>query len=335
MAFPKGAVLLALIAVAVGALAAVVPGRITRTGGRIVLMAADNHPLDYPTTQGLVFMDKYLREKTNGRISLDIFPNETLGPEKVSIEQTQLGIIDINRVNVGPLVQLAPELSVFVLPYIFRDVDHMRATLDGPIGDEMLHSMEPKNLIGLNYYDSGARCFYTSEKPISSPADLVGLKIRVMKSEIMMDMVEALGGSPTPMAFGEVYTSISTGVIDGAENNWPSYEDTRHYEVAKYYSVDEHSLSPELTVMSRRTWDRLAPADRELIMEAARASVPVQRKLWHERELAAEKKVRDQGCVVTEVPDKTAFIEAMKPVYQKHANSPRMRELVRRVREIK
>jgi tripartite ATP-independent transporter DctP family solute receptor len=300
---------------------------------KIILMAADDHPLDYPTTQGLVFMDRHLRERTNGRISLDIFGSKTLGEEKVTIEQTQLGIIDINRVNINPLVQISPELGVFALPYIFRDVDHMHAVLDGEIGEELLHSMESRNIIGLCYYDSGARSFYNTERPITKPSDLRGLKIRVQKSEIMMDMVKALGGSPTPMAFGEVFTSLQTGVIQGAENNWPSYRYTGHYQAAKYYSLDQHSMAPEMVIMSRRTWERLDPGDRGLIMEAAKASVPYQRKLWKDLEIKDEKVVRDNGNIINEIPDKTPFIEAMKPVYDKHVKDKRMRGLVARIRE--
>jgi len=300
----------------------------------IILMAADDHPLDYPTTQGLVFMDRYLRERTGGRISLDIFPSKTLGEEKVTIEQTQLGIIDINRVNINPLVQISPELGVLALPYIFRDTDHMHAVLDGQIGAELLHSMESHNLVGLAYYDSGGRSFYNTVRPVTKPSDLQGLKIRVQKSEIMMDMVKALGGSPTPMAFGEVYTSLQTGVIQGAENNWPSYHYTGHYLAAQYYSLDRHSMAPEMVIMSKRTWDRLSEQDRELIKEAAAASVPHQRKLWEDLVKKAEKVIREHGNKVNPIPDKTAFIQAMDPVYQKHVHTRRMKDLVARIRAV-
>lgn len=314
------------------------PGTILISGcnqqkDKLVLMAADDHPLDYPTTQGLVFMDKYLRQKTQGRISLDIFPNKTLGEEKVTIEQTQLGVIDINRININPLVQISPELGVLALPYIFRDIEHMHAVVDGPIGDELLKSMEDKDLIGLCYYDSGARSFYNTTRPVTKPQDLQGLKIRVQKSQIMMDMVAALGGSPTPMAFGEVYTSLQTGVIQGAENNWPSYHYTGHYRVAKHYSLDQHSMAPEMVIMSKKTWERLPEKDRNLIREAALASVSHQRALWRDLEKKAEAAIRQAGCVITEIPDKSAFMEAMKEVYDKHVRDPRMKELVEKIKK--
>ncbi len=301
----------------------------------IVLMAADDHPLSYPTTQGLVEMDRYLKEKTDGRISMDIFPNKTLGDEKSTIEQTQLGIIDINRVNVNPLVQICPELGVLALPYIFRNTEHMHAVLDGPIGEELLMSLKDKNLIGLCYYDSGARSFYNTERPIEKPSDLEGLKIRVQKSEIMIDMVRALGGSPTPMAFGEVYSALQTGVIQGAENNWPSYDYTGHYLAANYYSLDQHSMAPEMVVISRRTWENLSKADRDLIKEAALASVPRQRKLWRELEKKAEKKIRKHGNIINKIPDKSKFMKAMDPVYEEHVQNPRMKKLVERIRAVK
>jgi tripartite ATP-independent transporter DctP family solute receptor len=300
---------------------------------RQVLMAADDHPLDYPTTQGLVFIGDYLAQKTGGRLTLDIFPNKTLGDEKSTIEQAQLGALDINRVNVSPLAQLAPELGVLSLPYIFRDIDHMHAVLDGPIGEELLSSLEPWGLVGLCYYDSGARSFYNNQRPILHPADLVGLKIRVQKSEIMIDMVQALGASPTPMAFGEVYSSLQTGVIQGAENNWPSYDYTGHYQAAKHYCLDEHSLAPEMVVISKRTWDRLSAEDRALIKEAARASVPRQRELWKALEKEAEAKIRAAGNQINQVADKNEFIRAMDPVYAKHVQDPRMKDLVKRIRE--
>jgi len=305
-----------------------------RDGGRIVLMAADDHPLEYPTTQGLVFMHDYLHKKTDGRIQLDIFANKTLGEEKVTIEQTQLGILDINRVNVNPLVQLAPELGVLALPYIFRDVEHMHAVLDGEIGEELLLAMEDRNIIGLCYYDSGARSFYNTQRPIHKPKDLEGLKFRVQKSEIMLDMVKALGGSPVPMAFGEVYTSLQTGVIQGAENNWPSYQYTGHYRVAGYYSLDQHSMAPEMVIMSKRTWDRLSPEDRALIKKAAKESVSFQRNKWGELVEKAKKIIVDNGNTITEIPDKEAFIKAMDPVYEKHLKDPKMKDLVRRIRAV-
>jgi len=299
-----------------------------------VLLAADDHPLEYPTTQGLVAMNRYLTEKSGGRLSLDIFADSVLGEEKVTIEQTQLGILDINRVNVSPVAQISPELGVLVLPYLFRDQAHMRRVLDGEIGEELLGSLGRYNLVGLCFYDSGARNFYNRVRPILKPADLVGLKIRVQESAIMVGMVKALGGSPTPMAFGEVYSSLATGVIDGAENNWPSYEYTGHYQVAGYYSLDEHSRVPEIVLMSRRTWARLSPEERALIKEAARASVPAQRKLWSALEEKARRDVEANGARVNAIPDRRPFEEAMRPLFDQVLTDPKLRALVERIRAV-
>lgn len=303
-------------------------------GGGKVLLAADDHPLEYPTTQGLVAMDRWLEEQSGGRLRLDIFADSVLGEEKVTIEQTQLGIIDINRVNVSPVAQISPELGVLVLPYLFRDAEHMHRVLDGEIGEELLHALAPYNLIGLCFYDSGARNFYNRVRPIWRPADLVGLKIRVQESAIMVAMIKALGGSPTPMVFGEVYSSLATGVIDGAENNWPSYEYTGHYQVAKFYSLDEHCRAPEIVLMSKRSWERLTPEEQGWVQAAARASVPVQRELWSALEAKARREVEAQGAQVNEIPERKLFEDAMRPVYEQFLTDPNLRALFERIRAV-
>ena len=203
-----------------------------------VLIATDDHAIEYPTTQGLVRIKEIIEEKSQGRIQVLIRPSAQLGSEKEAIELTQMGIIDINRVSCSPMAEFAPEFAVYSLPYLFRNAAHEWAVLDGPIGRGLLEKLAPRRLIGLAYYDSGARSFYNNVRPINSPDDLKGLKIRVQKSEVMIDLVRALGGQPDPIACEEVYSSIQTGRIDGAENNPPSYLTTNHYEVAKYYSLD-------------------------------------------------------------------------------------------------
>jgi TRAP-type C4-dicarboxylate transport system substrate-binding protein len=203
--------------------------------------------------------------------------------------------------------------------------------MDGPIGDEILAAFEPHGFIGLAYFDGGSRSFYNRERPIRSIEDLAGLKIRVMQSDVFVDMMAALGANATPMPFGEVYSSIQTGVIDGAENNWPSYESTGHYEVAGYYTLNEHLIVPEVLVMSKISWDKLSPEDQALVRQAARDSIPVNRELWAAREAESEAKVRAAGVEIIEDIDKTPFIEAMVPVYQKHANTPVLQSLVERI----
>lgn len=287
--------------------------------GKIVLKAADVHELSYPTTQGLVKMKELLEAWTDGRISVQIYHSAQLGSEKETIEQTQFGGLDINRVNVNPITQIAPEFKVFALPYIFRDADHMHKVLDGEIGQEFLDKLAKKELIGLAYYDSGQRSFYNTQRPVRNIKDLKGLKIRVQKAEIMMDMVQAVGASSTPMAFEEVYTALQTGVIDGAENNLPSYVTKGHYEKAKYYTMDGHSRVPEIVLFSKKTWDRLTPEDRALVRRAARESVAHQRKLWQAKVDEARRTAVASGCEIITVTDIQPFIDAMKPVYEKHA----------------
>jgi tripartite ATP-independent transporter DctP family solute receptor len=285
----------------------------------IILKAADDHELTYPTTQGLVKMGELLKEWTDGRIIVQIFPLAQLGSEKETIRLTIAGEIDINRVNINPLTQIVPEFKVFSLPYIFSDVDHMHKVLDSSIGRELLEMLEPYGLIGLGYYDSGQRSFYNSKRPINCIDDFSGLKIRIQKADIMTDMILALNAVPVQLAFEEVYTALRTGVIDGAENNYPSYITKGHFEVAKYYIQDEHSRVPEIVLFSMKRWTTLSPEDRELIIKAAEESVPYQRELWQLKVEEALIEIKDAGCEIISDIDKEPFIKAMEPVYDKHA----------------
>jgi TRAP-type C4-dicarboxylate transport system substrate-binding protein len=210
----------------------------------------------------------------------------------------------------------------------------MHKVLDGEIGREVLESFRDHDLVGLAYYDAGSRSFYNSEKPITSIEDMEGMKFRVMQSDVFVDMVDALGGNATPLPYGEVYSSIQTGVIDGAENNWPSYESSGHFEVAQYYTLDQHLMVPEVLVMSEQSWNQLSEADQEIIRQAAKESVPHMRELWQAREEASKEKVREAGVEVVEEIDKTPFIEAMDPVYEKHVTSEDLQALVERIRAV-
>ncbi len=302
-----------------------------KRGGVIILKAADDHHKGYSTVEGLYLMAKLVEEWTNGRIKIEVYPGAVLGSEKETIEQTQMGIIDINRVSIAPLTALYPKLSVFALPYIFKSREHMWKVLESDIGQNMLLELKKVGLIGLGYMDSGARSFYTVEKPILSPDDLKGLKIRTQKSPVMMDMVKAMGGKPVPMAFEEVYSALQTGVIDGAENNPPSYYETRHYEVAKYYSLDEHAMVPEIIIMSLRTWDALSEQDRQIIKMAAIAAQELQRRLWLKDEEIALQKVKEAGCKIYH-PNKEPFIKAVQPVYEKYAK--KYMDLIKKIQEM-
>ncbi|MDR6955716.1 tripartite ATP-independent transporter DctP family solute receptor [Ancylobacter sp. 3268] len=298
-----------------------------------VLRSADIHPDGYPTVEAVKYMGELVKQRSNGRLDIQVFNNAALGSEKDTIEQTRFGVIDMNRVNTAPFNNLVPQTQVLGLPFLFRSVDHMHKVVDGPIGDEILAAFEPHGLVGLAFYDSGARSFYTTKKPIKSVADLKGMKIRVQQSDLWIAMMKAFGANATPMPFGEVYSSLETGVVDGAENNWPSYESSRHFEVAKNYTLTEHSLAPEALVISKVSWDKLSPDDQKLLRQAARDSVGKMRELWLAREKASEEKVRNAGVKVLTV-DKTPFIEAMKPVYDSFVTDPKMKDLVTRIQAV-
>ncbi len=297
--------------------------------------SADVHPADYPTVEAVKYMGKVLGEQTKNHLGVKVYPSGTLGTEKDNIEQLKIGGLDMMRINVGPLNSVVPETIVTALPFVFRSTEHMRKVLDGPIGDEILASMEAQGLVGLAFYDSGARSFYTGKKPIRTLADIKGMKIRVQQSDLFVAMLEALGANATPMPYGEVYTALKTGIVDGAENNWPSYESSRHYEAAKYYSLTEHSLAPEVLVFSKKVWDTLPKEDQLAIRKAAKESVPYMRKLWDEREVNARKTVEAAGTQVSAVANKQEFIDAMKPVYAQFANTPKLQSLVRRIQDTK
>jgi tripartite ATP-independent transporter DctP family solute receptor len=296
--------------------------------------SAEVHPPDYPTTMAVVYMGKLLHDRTNNRLNLKVYPNGALGSEKDNIEQLRLGALDMMRINVAPLNSVVPETIVTGLPFVFRSTAHMRKVLDGPIGDDILKSMESQGLVGLAFYDSGARSFY-AKKPIRTMGDLKGMKIRVIQSDLFVAMVEALGANPTPMPYGEVYTALKTGIVDAAENNWPSYESSRHFEAAKFYTLDEHSLAPEVLVFSKVVWDKLSPQDQAEIRKAAKDSVPYMRQLWDEREVKSRKAVEAAGSQVITIANKQEFIDAMKPVYAKFASTPRLADLVKRIQEVK
>ncbi|MCB4771884.1 TRAP transporter substrate-binding protein [Ancylobacter sp. Lp-2] len=306
---------------------------VATASAQTVLRSADIHPDGYPTVEAVIYMGKLVKERTNGRLDVQVFNNASLGSEKDTIEQTRFGVIDMNRVNTAPFNNLVPQTQVLGLPFLFRSVDHMHKVVDGPIGDEILAAFEPHGLVGLAFYDSGARSFYTTKKPVKSVADLKGMKIRVQQSDLWIAMMKAFGANATPMPFGEVYSSLETGVVDGAENNWPSYESSRHFEVAKNYTLTEHSLAPEALVISKVSWDKLSPEDQKIVRQAAKESVVKMRELWLAREKASEEKVRNAGVKVFTV-DKTPFIEAMKPVYDSFVTDPKMKDLVTRIQAV-
>jgi TRAP-type transport system periplasmic protein len=297
----------------------------------VTLRSSDTHPDGYPTVEAVKHMGEQVEQQTDGRICIEVFHSAQLGEEKDTIEQTRFGVIDLNRVSLGPFNNLVPETAIVSLPYIFRNTEHMHHVMDGPIGDEILAAFEPYDLVGLAFYDGGSRSFYNSQKPIKSIDDLKGMKFRVMQSDVFVDMVNALGANATPMPYGEVYSSIQTGVIDGAENNFPSYESSGHYEVAKYMTLDEHLIVPEVLVMSKASWDKLSPEDQDIIKQAAKESVPYMREQWQAREKESEAKVEAAGVEVVTDIDKQPFMDAMGPVYEKYVTTPELKDLVDRI----
>ncbi len=307
-------------------------------GGRanaqgVTLRAADIHPDGYPTIEGVKHMGKLIEERTGGRIRIQMFHSRQLGDEKDTLEQTRFGVIDITRVNTAPLNNLVPETLVAGLPFLFRDTAHMQQVMDGPIGEDIGKGTTAHGLITLCYYDAGARSFYTRGRPARTPEEMKGLKIRVQQSDMWVAMMRAFGANATPLPYGEVYSALQTGVVDGAENNWPSYESTRHFEVAKFYSITEHSLSPEVLVMSKRSFDKLTPADQAQVRQAASESVGKMRELWDAREKASEEAVKAKGAQINTV-EKQPFIDAMKPIYDKYVKDTKLKELVAHIQAV-
>jgi tripartite ATP-independent transporter DctP family solute receptor len=320
-----------------GTLAALMAGTMLAGGAfacEVTLRSSDTHPEGYPTVTAVEHMGALVEERTEGRICVEVYHSAQLGEEADTIEQTRFGVIDMNRVSLGPFNNLVEETKVVSLPYIFRSTDHMHHVMDGEIGEEILAAFQPYDLVGLAFYDGGSRSFYNREKPITSVADISGMKFRVMQSDVFVDMVDALGGNATPMPYGEVYSGIQTGVIDGAENNWPSFESSGHFEVAGYYTLDEHLIVPEILVMSKMSWDKLTPEDQEIVRQAAKDSVPYMREQWVAREKASEEKVRAAGVEVVTDIDKQPFIDAMVPVYEKHVTDDNLKNLVARIQAV-
>ena len=296
--------------------------------------SAEVHPDDYPTTVAVKQMGETLKKLTNGKHSITVFSGGKLGNEKDSIEQTKIGAIAMTRINVAPMYNICAPTMVPTMPFLFRSPEHMRKVLDGPIGEEILKSCEPQGFIALAFYDSGSRSIYSVKKQIKSLADVKGMKIRVQQSDLWVALLEAMGANATPMPYGEVYTALKTGLVDAAENNYPSYDSSRHYEVAKFYAKTEHSMAPEMLLFSKKIWDTLTPDDQKAIRQAAKESVPVMRKLWDEREAKSLATVVAGGATVTEV-DKASFQAAMKPVYDKFIADPKLKDLVKRIQDTK
>ena len=288
---------------------------------KLVLKATDVHPLGYPTVEAVVRMGKKLEAATNGRLSIQMYPSMQLGGEKEMIEQAQVGALQIARISVGPMGPIVPELNVFNLPFMFRDNIHMEKVIDGPIGDELMKKLSEHptaGLIGLAWMNAGSRNVYNSKHPIKSVEDLKGLKIRMMGNPVFVDTMNSLGGNGIAMGFDQLVSALQTGVVDGAENNEPSYATGQHYRHAKYYSMTGHLIIPEIVVFSKRTWQTLSKEDQDLITKLGREAQQEQRGLWYEMEKTSLAQMKEAGAQVNEVADRKPFQAAVKSVWDKY-----------------
>ena len=293
------------------------------------------HGLDqqHSVHKAMLKLGEVLNQKSGGTMEVRVYPSQQLGSERELLELLQLGSVDITKVSAAVMENFVPEYRVFSLPYVFMGKEHAFDVLDGQVGKKILQSGEQVKLLGLGYYDSGSRSFYTKSDPVDQPSDLEGLKIRVQESVTAMAMVEALGGAPTPIAFGELYTALQAGVVDGAENNPPSFYLTRHYEVCRYYSINEHSRIPDVLLMSTHTWERLSPQQRQWVEEAVRESVDYQRILWEESEQEALDAVKEHGVTIS-YPDKKNFEAKVQTLKDAYKEDPVIHGLLQEIKEL-
>jgi tripartite ATP-independent transporter DctP family solute receptor len=296
--------------------------------------AADTQSEDYPTVQALRFMGRIIAERSGDRLQIRVFHSRQLGEEKETIEQTRVGAIDLNRTNVALIGSFVPAMNVLAMPFLFRSIEHLEKVLDGPIGNEILNSFEPYGFVGLAFYDSGARSIYNSVRPVRSIADIKGLRLRVQQSELMSDMIRALGAEPVELPYGQVLTGLATKLIDGAENNWPSFVTTDHYKYAGYYTLTEHTMSPEVLVMSLKAWQSLSADDRKLFRDAALQSSQFMRAKWKDLEQRSRRQAEAAGVTITTDFDRKPFEEAMAGIYAKAQRDPATAQLIERIRKV-
>lgn len=296
-----------------------------------ILKLAHGLDTNHPVHKGMVYMADRLKEISQGKMEIQIYPSGQLGPERTCVELLQIGSLAITKVSAAVMEGFAPNYRVLGLPYIFRDEDHAHKVLDGEIGKELLIEGEKYWLRGLCFYDAGSRSFYTIDKPVLTPEDLKGLKIRVMKSNTAVNMVRSLGGSPTPISWGELYTALQGGVVDGAENNPPSFYTSHHYEVCKHYSINEHTSVPDVLLISTHVWNKLSEQERQWLQQAADESVPVQRQYWLESVEEAMKEVKKAGVNIY-FPDKRPFADRVKKMHEEYSVDDELYSYINRIR---
>jgi len=302
------------------------------TGVKVIKMG-HAQVVSHPVHQAMVFLGKRLEEKSGGKIKVKVYPNQQLGTERELLELLQIGSVGMTKVSAASLEAFSPEISVLGLPYLFRDDAHITQVLEGEIGKELLLSTEKYWLRGLCFYDAGKRSFYSKTKPIATPADLAGLKVRVQESKMAINMVRGMGGSPTPVSYGELYTALQQGIVDAAENNPPSFYNSRHYEVCKYYSIDEHTAIPDVVLVSTKVWSELSPEEQVWLQEAADESAAYQTKLWKEAVEEALREVQKAGVEIS-YPSKEPFLEKVAAVYaQVFQEQKQLEALVQRIQQ--
>ena len=317
----------------VQALAACAAARASRAAApQVSLAAADVHPRDYPTVAAVGWINEQLAAEFGGELTLRQYHSGQLGSEKDTLELARIGALAVTRVHSSVLNNVVPATRILSLPYVFDSTEHMRRSFDGAFGNEILAACERHGLIGLALYDSGSRNFYNTRHPIEAPSDLHGLKLRVPQSDVFIESVEALGANPTPLAYNAVFSSLSTHLIDGAENNWPSYYTSRHFEIAPYWSESEHSFAPDMLLMSKRAADALPPRQRDFLIAAARRSLPLMRARWDELVEKARRAVVDAGVKAAAI-DRPAFRKAVQPMLDRHLREPEIKRLYDLLRE--
>jgi tripartite ATP-independent transporter DctP family solute receptor len=304
----------------------------TQHQGNVLKLA---HGLDpsHPVHSAMVFMADRCKEISRGELTIEIYPSGQLGSEQQCVELVQIGSLAITKVSAAVMEGFTEDFKALGLPYVFRSKEHAFKVLDGAIGQELLESTEPFWIRGLCFYDAGCRSFYTIDKQVNHPDDLKGLKIRVMKSNISMELVKALGGSPTPISWGELYTALQSGVVDGAENNPPSFYTSHHYEVCKYYSLNEHSMVPDVLIISLKVWEKMTDQEKKWLQQAANESVAVQRELWAASEIESLRIVQEAGVTVT-YPDKEPFSDKVGPLLESFRDNEKIYDLITRIQNV-
>jgi tripartite ATP-independent transporter DctP family solute receptor len=315
-----------------GAVAAAGVGAAAAQGGasRTVITAVDVHPTDYPTVEAVRWMGAEIERETGGRIAFRLYPSGQLGTETDTVNLARFDVLDIARVYLGAVNNMFPATQPLALPYVFRDEAHMRRVCDGAIGRDILHTFERRGLVGLAFYDSGFRSIYNARHPIRAPSDMRDLKIRVPRSDIFIEMLDAMGANATPIPFGEVFTGLQTHLIDAAENNWATFQSTRQYEVARYWSQTDHCCAPEALLMSKHRFDALSASDKDLFLAKARESVAIMRGLWDAKQATARQTVLDAGIHYNDA-DHDAFRRAVEPMKRRWVAQEHIAATVRRI----